>query len=614
MGREDNNSDSYSIESHDSAGQRKHRASDADNGHTSEYDQEDLAAVPVLLVGRESAEGDSIGLSDAQRVDSRLSRNLSRHMSHVSTIFQEIREDNAVALALQQQAGDALELPKHEQDPSEEVNRVAKVASRSCGDEKSFEQDDSLAGQSDDSKAEEEDDQQQEDSPPDGGFWAWTTAFAIMCVNAFSWGGNSAFGVYLNYYIENDYFPGANMEEYVTIGGLLLGLSFMICSLSNTLVQRWNYKLIMLIGTALIFLSFWLASIAKTITQLIMFQGFIMSIGYGLAAGACFLIIPMWFKRNRSVAQGIAASGAGLGGIIFSRPVQQMINNIQPDGIKWALRMQACVCGFMLILSILLMRTCKSLIDPKLGTKEKPVLKEIYSFFLRWDLYSQPPMMSLIIWNMVYGIAYTILLFSFSAYATAVGLTYEQGSNVTTVQSVAQLIGRPILGSISDRVGRINLTMIITVFLSILVLCWWTFIKSYAELLVFGFIAGFTMGINWVNFGPMTADYCGGGSNDSFHAFSMLTFSGGIPLLVAELIGLKLRRPEMEKPFLYCQILVGVAGILSAFILIPMREWKVKKTLKTRLQLAGKNNERLEYLLRPGVGGYITRTVYPITV
>ncbi|KAG0680260.1 hypothetical protein C6P40_004665 [Pichia californica] len=432
-----------------------------------------------------------------------------------------------------------------------------------------------------------------QNKPPDGGFWAWTAAVCVMFINTFSWGANAVFGVYLNYYTSTDYFPGATTEQYVMIGGLGLGLSFMACTITNSLSRKFYYKIIMSIGTALTFLSYWLASISETVVQLIMFQGLMMAIGWALTAGSTFVILPTWFLKKRSIAQGIATAGGGLGGIIFSRPVDEIIKkytenpkyaNNQHEAVKlgmmWSLRMQSLVCGFMLILSIFLIRTYRPIKDP--NSKNSNIFKEITAFLFRFDLIKMCPMICLILWNMIYGLTYTILLFSLSSYATTIGLSYKQGSNVTTVQSVAQTIGRPLLGLVSDKIGRVNTTVIFTLILTILVFFFWIFITTYSELLAFAFLAGLILGVNWVNFGPMTADIVGGGGQDLSHAISIQMFTGGMPLLIAELVGLKLKRPEMGKPFLYCQILCGVASIVSAALLMPFREWKVKRILNAR--------------------------------
>ncbi|ODQ46993.1 hypothetical protein PICMEDRAFT_19768, partial [Pichia membranifaciens NRRL Y-2026] len=410
---------------------------------------------------------------------------------------------------------------------------------------------------------------------PDKGLWAWVAAACVLSINTFSWGANSAFGVYLSYYTTTDFFPGATMEQYVMIGGLGLGLSFIVCPVTNSLCRRYNYKWVMSGGSALVFLAYWLASISTTVVQLIMFQGFLMAIGYALVAGSCFVILPTWFLKRRSIAQGIAASGAGLAGIIFSRPVDQIIKSYALRlGIAWALRMEALVCGFSLVVCICLLRTYRPLINEE--SKKKPFLPELYSYLLRFDLLKQPPLICIISWNMVYGLTYTILLFSLSSYASSIGLSYRQGSNVTTVQSVAQAIGRPLTGMCSDKIGRVNTTIIFTLIITILIFFFWIFITTYSQLLAFAFLAGFILGVNWVNFGPMTADIVGAGP-DLTDAISILMFTGGIPQLIAELVGLKLRRPELSKPFLYCQILCGVAGLVSALLLFPLREWKVKR-------------------------------------
>jgi MFS family permease len=435
-----------------------------------------------------------------------------------------------------------------------------------------------------------------ENKPPDKGFWAWIAVVCVMCINTFSWGLNACFGVYLNYYTTLNYFPGATMEQYVMIGGLGLGLSFMACTITNALCRRIHYKIIMAIGTAITFLSYWLASIAKTVVQLIMFQGLLMAIGWALVAGSTFVILPTWFLKKRSIAQGIATAGGGLGGIIFARPIDQIIklymnkpeyidnpNEGLRQGMAWALRMEAIVCGFMLSLSILLIKTYRPLKDE--SGSSKPFIIEMFSFLTRFDLIRQLPIFCLILWNVIYGLTYTILLFSLSSYATSIGLSYKQGSNVTTVQSVAQTVGRPLLGFMSDKIGRVNATVLATTIIVILVFFFWIFVTTYSQLLAFGFLIGLFLGVNWVNFGPMTADVVGGGGIDLNHAISIQMFAGSLPLFVAELIGLKLKRTGMSRPFLYCQLLVGVAAVISVLLLMPLREWKVKRILLARRNL-----------------------------
>lgn len=194
---------------------------------------------------------------------------------------------------------------------------------------------------------------------------------------------------------------------------------------------------------------------------------------------------------------------------------------------------------------------------------------------------------------------------------------------VTTIQSIAQFIGRPLLGVVSDYFGKVNVTIIVTVLLGVLSMVYWIFVHSYASLIVFAFISGIMVGVNWVNFTPLCADVVGGG-DDLLAAVSFLCLIGGSPMIVAEIIGLKLRSDGSSKPFLYCQILVGVAALVSAAFLMIFREWKIYRMLDARRALIQKKLEdkrnvddiarlsRYDFLLRKSVTSYFTRMFYPI--
>ncbi|CAI8493744.1 unnamed protein product [Pichia kudriavzevii] len=491
------------------------------------------------------------------------------------------------------------------------------------------------------------------EEPPDGGLWAWISTVCVLLINTFSWGPNASFGVYLNYYITEQYFDEADTEQYVMIGGLGLGLSFLACAFTNGLCRRIHYKIIMTLGLCITFLSYWLASIATTVIQLIMFQGFLLAIGWSLVAGATLVIIPTWFSKKKSVAQGIATAGGGLGGIIFSRSVDEIIkqylnnqkyaNNRKHGlrlGVAWALRMQSFVCGFMLAISIIFIRSFTPLKNT--SKDKKPFHVEIFAFLSRIDLLKKLPLACLMFWNMSYMLSYSILLFSLSSYGTSIGLTYKQGSNVTTIQSLAQTIGRPLLGVLSDRVGRVNVSLLATFLITLFSFVFWVFTTTYSQLLGFAFVIGLLLGISWVNFGPMTADVVGNSGADLNHAISLQMFAAGFPMLIAELAGFKLRRFDMERPFLYCQILVGVAAGVSCLALLPFREWKVKRAVKARIAylkhsvnnldgdeeeeeedaaLAGMDGEqmerkimKMERLLAADIRSYMYRAVYPLKV
>ncbi len=581
----------------------------ADLSSLSTSDGEDVRSGRTV----EQLDSENTGGAQIGRRRSSLIRTLSNNIvSRTSTLMDAVRDDSAYASAHDKKRPDyGAELYKSQSIlPTDiESQRREKEAPAESA---SVSGDESAETASEVSEKEKE----ELDVPPDGTFWGWTTCICIMLINMCSWGTNTVYGVFLDYYVRTSRFPGATMEDYALIGGLCIGLSFMLISVANTLIRRFHYKIVMAFGACLVIIGFCTASVAKTITQLIMLQGFLLSIGFALTSGPTFVMIPSWFLKKRSVAQGIGAAGVGLAGVVFSKPVQHMIQ--KDDSPVWALRMLGITCGIVLFISIILVRTRRPL-----QVKSDSLLKTIWHNFTRWDILFRMPMFCVIFWNFLFSLSFSILLFSFSSYSTAIGLTTSQGAMATLVESIAQTVGRPILGLLSDRFGRANTTIFVCTLLGILCMVWWIFVKSYPNLIIFGFVAGFLMGINWVNFSPLSADVVGGG-DDLLAAISLLTFFGGMPQIVAEIIGLKLKRPEMSQPFLYCQIFVGVASIISAMVLLPFRCWKISKILRARqaailavypLKRTEKDRIRLDryhVLLKPGLSGKLMRTFYPI--
>lgn len=96
-------------------------------------------------------------------------------------------------------------------------------------------------------------------------------------------------------------------------------------------------------------------------------------------------IISQWFNRNRSLAQGIAAAGSGIGGIIASAATTPMIQNIS---LAWSLRITGILSFVMLTLAASLMRDRNKAIKPKFKAFDIALLKKYriwlligYTFF-----------------------------------------------------------------------------------------------------------------------------------------------------------------------------------------------------------------------------------------
>ena len=132
--------------------------------------------------------------------------------------------------------------------------------------------------------------------------------------------GAQSYGVFLGYYLENGIYPAATPRDFAFIGGLNFSVA-MLASLAVTVLVRRNpfgIHLPMLIGVGLQTDGFITASFATRIWHLYLTQGVLVGLGVGFTYIPSIAVLSQWFRRRRSLANGISAAGSGIGGLLFS--------------------------------------------------------------------------------------------------------------------------------------------------------------------------------------------------------------------------------------------------------------------------------------------------------
>lgn len=193
------------------------------------------------------------------------------------------------------------------------------------------------------------------DAPPDGGY-GWVVVFALGLMNGMTWwaivcslrhliiycansfqrrGVAASYGVFLSYYLDSDVFPGATPLDYAFIGGLEFGASMLISPACTILTRRIGRRAVMTTGVFVMAGGFIAASFAKQIWQLYISQGLLVGLGVGCIFIPAIAVLPQWFLKRRSLAQGLASCGSGFGGLAFSLGTSAMIEQLS---LAWALR------------------------------------------------------------------------------------------------------------------------------------------------------------------------------------------------------------------------------------------------------------------------------------
>ena len=265
-------------------------------------------------------------------------------------------------------------------------------------------------------------------------------------------------------------------------------------------------------------------------------------------------ILPSWFLKRRSLAVGIASSGAGFGGLAYNLGTGAAVESL---GLAWTYR--------LLALSTLLVNASCSLLLKERKKTTRPKQK-----MFSWSEFAQMQVILVIIWGFATELGYIVLLYSLPNYAISIGLTAKQGSIVGAVLNLGLAFGRPAVGYWSDRFGRINIAMLMTALCGVFCLGLWVPAKSYAVLLVFALASGTVTGTFWGCVVPVTAEVVGMARLSS--AFGMICLPLVLPTTFAEPIALALKDAS---GYLTSQIFVGIMFLLGAISMWALRCWKI---------------------------------------
>jgi MFS family permease len=330
------------------------------------------------------------------------------------------------------------------------------------------------------------------DVPPNGGY-GWVCVAACATINAHTWGLNSSYAVFLAYYLSNNVFPGASPLEYAFIGGLSISQALIVSPLATLTTRLFSTRTTLLIGVVLETASFIGASFATRIWHLFLTQGMLFGWGMGFLFVGSVGIAAQWFTTRRSLANGIAAAGSGLGGLVYSLATQAMIKDI---GLPWAFRTLG-------VIAFVVNTSCALLIRDR----NKQIGSSQLSF--DWRLFKRMEFVGLMVYGFLSMLGYVVLLFSLPNYARTVGLSAKQGSIVGALLNLGQALGRPPIGYFSDSVGRLNMASSMTFLCGLFCLVIWNFAKSFGVVVFFGMLGGTVAGTYWAVAAPVTAEVMG---------------------------------------------------------------------------------------------------------
>jgi MFS family permease len=316
---------------------------------------------------------------------------------------------------------------------------------------------------------------------PDGGY-GWFVVLGCFMLNFSTWGANAGYSTYLAYYLQTDKFPGGDKLDYAAIGGLAFRTGLTFGPLIRLMVKYAGVRLTVSVGAMLQLLGTMLAAFSTKLWQIYLTQGVVVGLGLGLNFIPSVTVLAPWFRQKRSLAQSISVAGSGVGGVIFNLGVQAMI---KPLSLKWALIIQAIICGACNTVCVVVVRPRDSHVKPVMNIWDFKML--LYPVYILYIFY-----LCMSLWG------YMVLLYNLADFTLSLGYNSQQASIVACMVSVGNFFGRPAVGRLADRFGPVTVSICCQSLVSLLCFAMWILTKTFATAVAFALIQGSMMGTLWV--------------------------------------------------------------------------------------------------------------------
>lgn len=270
-------------------------------------------------------------------------------------------------------------------------------------------------------------------------------------------------------------------------------------------------------------------------------------------------IVGTYFSTRRATAVGIAATGSGVGGVVYPIILRRLISGV---GIAWAIRAIAFIMLATLLVSIAVMK-------PRLPPRKSGPLVDVQSL-------KDPAFTLWLVGIFILFIGLYIPFFYIELYALNLGIDKDLASYILITINAASIPGRVFPSMMADRIGNLHI-IISAVLLSGVIFLSWIAVETQSALFAVAVLAGFANGSIQAVVPSCTAFLCPDlsklGSN-----IGITLFSAGLGILIGNPIaGIILGSQSSEDHLTFWGTLLfsGIFVIAGGLLLCAVRIMKV---------------------------------------
>ena len=315
---------------------------------------------------------------------------------------------------------------------------------------------------------------------PDGGLMAWLQVLGSWTAIIMTFGISSGSGVLMQWLMKN-YLKDVSTSRIGWMFSVQLFIFYILGVALGPIVDAMGVRLLITVGSIGWVAAIFIMSACTKYYQFVLCFSILGGISSSMLFNPSITVLTHWFNNRRGLAIGIAASGSGVGGIIFTQMYDHLLERVS---FGWSVRAVAFVVLFCACVSCLTLRSRHKATkinwsdakpDFKALTEPAFVFMVMGLFFVEWGIFV--PMQYIV------------------SYAVDQGFSRNFGSNLIAYLSTASIITRIITGYLSDIIGSFNMMIGASLLSGILCLAVWLPAgKTEAGLVTFCVLFGITSG------------------------------------------------------------------------------------------------------------------------
>ncbi|ODV84516.1 hypothetical protein CANARDRAFT_176752 [[Candida] arabinofermentans NRRL YB-2248] len=319
---------------------------------------------------------------------------------------------------------------------------------------------------------------------PEGGLRAW------LCVCGSTFGLMTVFGVMntissIQLYIQSNQLKDEKISNIAWIFSLYMFFNLSMSIVSGPLFDTVDIKKVLLPGMILNCIGLYATAYSTKLWHFILSFGFAAGIGSGITMTPLISVISHWFLKNRGLASGVSQCGS-LSGVFFPLMLRSLYPKI---GFQKSMVIMASICVFLCILSFCLVKDRSDIVgDPAL--RGVPLMRRVREN-LDLKSFKEKPYSLLTAGLFLNEFSILLVITYVSTYGEVRGMSQSTAFLLLTVLNSAGVLGKLIPPMISDKMGRFNVMIIISVIMSISIFAIWLPYYNNVGLFIFAAVYGF---------------------------------------------------------------------------------------------------------------------------